>query len=183
MGGRLAIEMDTRNRPVAATRGAFMSLSTTVYPKGFDVEETFGDVQGDMSVYLKFGPTLALRVGGRHLYAGKYPYFEAAFIGGPDTVRGLRRQRFAGDSSLFGQSELRLRLFDVKILVPIDVTAFGLADAGRVWFEGEDSNIWHYGLGGGLGFSFLRPEHTFSVALAKGDDDTLRIYFQGGFGF
>jgi hypothetical protein len=183
VGGRLAIEMDTRNRPVAANRGAFMSLSTTVYPKALDVEETFADVQGDMSVYLKFGPTLALRVGGRHLYAGKYPYFEAAFVGGPDTVRGLRRQRYAGDSSLFGQSELRLRLFDVKILVPIDITAFGLADAGRVWVEGEDSNIWHYGLGGGLGFSFLRPEHTFSVALARGDDDTLRIYFQGGFGF
>ena len=35
---------------------------------------------------------LALRVGGKKLW-GTYPYHEAAFIGGPDTVRGLRRRR------------------------------------------------------------------------------------------
>jgi len=67
--------------------------------------------------------------------------------------------------------------------VPIDVTIFGLADAGRVWFEGDDSDLWHFGLGGGLALTFLRPENTLSIAVAQGDDKTWRIYFEGGFGF
>ena len=69
---------------------------------------------------------------------------------------------------------------ELEVRVPLPIYKIGHP---RVWFFGEDSNTWHYGFGGGLGFSFLRPERTFSVALAKGDDDTLRIYFQGGFGF
>jgi hypothetical protein len=183
VGARLAMVVDGRNRRRAASKGALLSVAGTVYPKAWDVEETFGDVTGEMSAYLSFGPTLAVRVGGKHLLGGRYPYFESAFVGGPDTVRGLRRQRYAGDSSLFGQSELRLRLFDFKVLVPIDVTVFGLADAGRVWFEGEDEGTWHHGVGGGLGLSLLRPENTVSLAAAKGDDGTVRLYFQGGFGF
>ena len=183
VGARMALVVDGRNQPKAATRGALLSVAGTVYPKAWDVDETFGDVTGEMAAYLKFGPTLALRVGGKHLLGGRYPYFESAFIGGPDTVRGLRRQRYAGDSSLFGQSELRLRLFDFEMLVPIDVTVFGLADAGRVWFEGEDSDTWHHGVGGGIGFTFLRPQNTFSLAAAKGDEGKVRLYFQGGFGF
>lgn len=136
-----------------------------------------------MAAYLKFGPTLALRVGGKKLW-GTFPYHEAAFIGGPDTVRGLRRQRYAGDASAFGNAELRLRLFDFKMLVPIDVTVFGLADGGRVFVDGEDSNRWHHGVGGGLGLTFLRPEYTFSIAAARGSDDNkMRLYFQGGYGF
>ena len=183
VGARMALVVDGRNRPRVAPRGALLAVAGTVYPKTWSVEETFGDVTGEMAAYLKFGPTLALRVGGKHLLGGRYPYFESAFIGGPDTVRGLRRQRYAGDSSLYGQSELRLRLFDFKVLVPIDVTVFGLADAGRVWFDGEDSDTWHHGVGGGIGLTFLRPQNTFSLAAARGDEGQVRLYFQGGFGF
>ena len=182
VGARVALEVDGRNRPKAASKGAFLSVAGTVWPKAWDVKETFGDVTGEMSAFLTFGPTLAVRVGGKHLW-GEYPYFEAAFLGGPQSVRGLRRQRYAGDSALFGNSELRLRTFDFKVLVPIDVTIFGLADAGRVWFEGDDSDLWHFGLGGGLALTFLRPENTLSIAVAQGDDKTWRIYFEGGFGF
>jgi hypothetical protein len=183
VGATAALVVDGRNRSKAATRGAILSLAGTFYPKAWDVEENFTEAHGEMAAYLKFGPTLALRVGGKKLW-GTFPYHEAAFIGGPDTVRGLRRQRFAGDASAFGNAELRLRLFDFKMLVPIDVTVFGLADGGRVFVDGEDSDRWHHGVGGGLGFTFLRPEYTFSIAGARGsDDDKMRLYFQGGFGF
>jgi hypothetical protein len=183
VGARAALVIDRRNAPAAAKRGVILSVAGAVYPKALDVESTFGEAHGEMAAYLTFGPTLALRVGGKQLW-GTYPYFEAAFIGGPTTVRGLRRERFAGDASAFGNAELRLRLFDFKVLVPIDLGVFGLADVGRVFLDGEDSNRWHTGFGGGLAFSFLRPEYTVSVAAAKGsDDDTVRFYLQGGYGF
>jgi hypothetical protein len=183
VGAGAALVVDGRNRRVAATRGAILSMAGTYYPKALDVQDPFTEAHGEMAAYLKFGPTLALRVGGKKLW-GTFPYHEAAFIGGPDTVRGLRRQRYAGDASAFGNAELRLRLFDFKMLVPIDVTVFGLADGGRVWVDGEDSNRWHHGVGGGLGLTFLRPEYTFSIAGARGSDDNkMRLYFQGGYGF
>ena len=183
VGARAALVIDRRNSPTAAKRGVILSAAGAVIPKALDVESTFGEAHGEMAAYLTFGPTLALRVGGKQLW-GTYPYFEAAFIGGPTTVRGLRRERFAGDASAFGNAELRLRLFDFKVLVPIDLGVFGLADVGRVFLDGEDSEKWHTGFGGGVSFSFLRPEYTVSVAAAKGsDDDTVRFYLQGGYGF
>jgi hypothetical protein len=41
---------------------------------------------------------------------GTYPFMEAAFIGGPDTVSGFSAQRFVGDASAYGNAELRLFL-------------------------------------------------------------------------
>ena len=183
VGAQAALFVDKRNRPKAASKGVILAAAGTFYPKAWDVEENFGEAHGEMAGFLTFGPTLALRVGGKQLW-GRYPYHEAAFIGGPDTVRGLRRQRYAGDASVFGNAELRQRLFDFKVLVPIDFGVFALADGGRVFLEGEDSNRWHHGVGGGISFTFLRPEYTFSIAGARGsDDDKVRLYFQGGFGF
>jgi hypothetical protein len=183
VGAQAALVVDKRNRPKAASKGVILSAAGTFYPKAWDVEENFGEAHGEMAGFLTFGPTLALRVGGKQLW-GRYPYHEAAFIGGPDTVRGLRRQRYAGDASVFGNAELRQRLFDFKLLVPIDVGVFGLADGGRVFVDGEESDTWHHGVGGGVSFTFLRPEYTFSIAGARGsDDDKIRLYFQGGFGF
>jgi len=183
VGASAALVVDRRNSTRTATRGAILSAAGTFYPKAWSVDDNFGEAHGEMAGYLTFGPTLSLRVGGKQLW-GTYPYHEAAFIGGPETVRGLRRQRFAGDASAYGNAELRQRLFDFKLLVPIDVGVFGLADGGRVFIDGEDSNRWHHGVGGGVSLSFLRPENTFSIAAARGsDDDKVRLYFQGGFGF
>jgi hemolysin activation/secretion protein len=120
-------------------------------------------------------------VGGKKLW-GRFPFHESAFLGGPDTVRGLRRQRYAGDASAYGNGELRLRLGDVKVLVPVDVGVFGLADAGRVWVEGEASDRWHTGVGGGVWLSILKPANTVSLAVAR-SEGRVRVYFQGGMAF
>jgi hypothetical protein len=185
LGARAALRFDSRNRRVAASRGARLELAGAVHPAWWDVQEAFGEVSGEANVFLSarlpLEPTLALRAGGRRLW-GTYPYFEAAFIGGPQTVRLGRENRFAGDASAFGTAELRFRLGRMNILVPADVGIFGLADAGRVWLDGESSDIWHEALGGGIWLGFLGPANTISVALAASDERT-RVYVQAGFGF
>jgi hypothetical protein len=185
LGARALLRFDSRNRNVAATRGARLDLAGAVHPDWWDVREAFGEVSGEANVFLGAGgslmPTLALRAGGRKLW-GAYPYFEAAFIGGPQTVRLGRENRFAGDASAYGTAELRVRLGRTNILVPTDVGVFGLADAGRVWLEGESSNVWHEALGGGVWLGFLGPANTISIALAASDERT-RVYVQAGFGF
>jgi hypothetical protein len=185
IGGAVSLRHDSRDRASAATRGVFLELVGSGYPAVWDVDSTYGEVHGEAATYLTahapLDPTLALRVGGRKLW-GHYPYFDAAFIGGASTVRLGRVNRYAGDASAYGSAELRLNVAPVEIILPGNFGVFGLADAGRVFLEGESSDRWHTAYGGGIWLSWLDRAYTVSVAVAKGEERT-GVYFQGGFGF
>jgi hypothetical protein len=186
VGASARLVLDGRNRKRAATRGAMLWAAGTYYPKVWSVEEGFGEVHGEAATYLSpplvLEPTLALRVGGKRVW-GRYPFHEAAFIGGSQSVRGLRPARYAGDAAAYGSAELRLALFRFRALVPARFGVFGLADAGRVWVEGmPESDKFHTGVGGGIWASFLKPENTLSMAAARSEGQ-MRIYFTAGFAF
>jgi hypothetical protein len=185
VGAGASLRWDTRNRARAATRGATVYAEGNYYPSVWSVQSPFGEVHGEAAAFFSapvvLQPTLALRVGGKQVW-GTYPFHEAAFIGGPGNLRGLRIQRYAGDACAWGNAELRLRLFGLKLLVPEEVGVFALTDAGRVFLDGEDSRRWHMGVGGGLWMSFLGRENTVSVAAAHSEGRT-RLYVGAGFGF
>ncbi|HEX2250246.1 MAG TPA: BamA/TamA family outer membrane protein, partial [Gemmatimonadales bacterium] len=185
IGGTVSISHDTRDRAHAATRGVALELEGSVFPALWDVDSVFGAVRGEARTYLSIGaplqPTLALRVGGKKLW-GKYPFFEAAFIGDASTVRLGRINRYAGDASAYASAELRLAVTRFELVLPTQFGVFGLADAGRVFLEGESSDEWHTAFGGGVSLSYLERAYTFSVAVASGDERTA-LYLQGGFGF
>jgi hypothetical protein len=185
VGGTAALRHDSRDRASAATRGLLLELGGSAYPAVWDVDSTYGEVHGEAATYLTahapLDPTLALRVGGRKLW-GRFPYFDAAFIGGASTVRLGKVNRYAGDASAYGSAELRLNVAPVEIVLPGHFGVFGLADAGRVFLKGESSDRWHTAYGGGISLSWLDRAYTVSVAVAKGEEKT-GVYFQGGFGF
>jgi hypothetical protein len=184
VGANVTVAADTRSRPDPLGTGLRVSAEANYYPQVWSAEEDFGEVHGEVATYLRF---LHVRAGGKKVW-GRAPFHEAAFLGGPGTLRGSSRQRYAGQGLLFGNAELRVPLFRAHVLVPVRGGVFGLADAGRVWVEGEESDRWHTGLGGGLWFSFLKPENTLTIAAAfdpdaPSDERTTRIYLQAGFGF
>ena len=185
VGGGVTFRFDSRDRINAATRGVLFELGGKLYPAVWDVDSTFGELHGVATTYLSarapLDPTLALRIGGRKLW-GAYPYFEAAFIGDPSTVRLGRVNRYAGDASAYGSAELRLALGELQVVLPADIGVFGLVDAGRVFLEGESSDEWHTAVGGGLWLAFLNRAYTLSVAAASSEERT-GIYVQAGFGF
>ena len=113
---------------------------------------------------------------------GEYPFLDAAYLGGANTLRGFRTRRFAGDASVYGNAELRLVMAPFKILVPGSFGVFGLADAGRVFYEQDptDADTWHTAYGGGIWFSFTERMQTISVGVASGDDLT-GLYIRAGF--
>src|SRR5262245_48747060 len=113
---------------------------------------------------------------------GKYPFFDAATIGDPQTVRLGRSNRYAGDASLFGSAELRLAIVQVNVLVPTQIGVFGLGDIGRVFLEGESSDKWHTAWGGGFWFAVLSPTNAISVT-ATVSEERAKLYVQAGFGF
>jgi hypothetical protein len=185
VGAAAQLDWDGRDADVA-TRGVRLVGGGSFYPAVWDVAKAFGEVHAEASTYLTpghgFGPTLALRAGGKKVFGDSIPFFESAFVGGASTVRGLREQRFAGDGSLYGNAELRLRLGRFFAVLPGDYGVFGLADVGRVFLDGESSDVWHTGFGGGFWFAFLEPANAVTIAVARGDDRTA-LYLRAGFAY
>ncbi|MCZ6915258.1 MAG: BamA/TamA family outer membrane protein [Gemmatimonadetes bacterium] len=183
IGGSAFVEVDTRDRPVAATRGIHLTGRGTVVTDMLDPATPYGSVEGSFAAYLSAAvplePTLALRVGGKKIW-GEFPFFEAAFLGGAANLRGFNEQRFAGDALVHANAELRLFLTNFRLLLPVDLGVFGLADIGRVYLEGEDSDEWHMAAGGGVWFAFLDRNSTISVGLAQ-SVERLGLYISLGF--
>jgi hypothetical protein len=178
--------LETQDRPLAATRGLTLTLGGSYFPSVMDVEEPFGELHAEASTFvasptLPLEPTLALRVGGKRVW-GRFPFQEAAYIGDASTVRLGRQNRYAGEASVYGGSELRLFLTQFYFLAPADFGVLGLADVGRVFLDGEESDRWHAAGGGGIWASFLDRSYMISLSLAKSSEHTA-LYFRIGSGF
>jgi hypothetical protein len=177
-----------RSGVLAKARGQY-------WPKVWDVTKAFGSVEGSAAFYLSPGgekaPTLALRAGGKKVF-GDYPFFEAAYVGGglggndvtsgDETVRGLQRHRYAGDAALFANADLRIYVSRFRIFLPGEWGILGFADTGRVYLDGESSNEWHTGFGGGLWFAWLDRANTVSLSFSRSEGRNA-AYVKAGFAF
>ena len=147
--------------------------------------DDFTTIQSSVVAYLSTHTrrqvTTAFRIGGAHNF-GTFPFYGANTIGGQESVRGYRKDRFSGRSSVYGNAELRLELLRAGgVLLPGAVGLTGFFDVGRVWTDGETSSVWHTGYGGGIWYDFagellLRLDFGFS------DEDTT-VSFGPGFFF
>jgi len=153
------------------------------YPEAWDAKSAFGGFSGSAAAYLPATDRtiLAVRIGGKKVL-GSYPFHEAAYIGGKSSVRGFKRERFAGDASIYGNFELRVTLGKALVLLPGEYGVFGLADVGRVYFKEESSKKWHSAVGGGIFFSVFDLSTVFSLAIARCEEQ-ISVYFKGGFSF
>jgi hypothetical protein len=197
VGASAALEVDTTDDLALPTRGVRLEVAGSVYPEVWDVESTFGRVFGDVRVFLAphggWQPTLVLAAGGQKVF-GDAPYFDAAFIGGRSrlgryepgsqgAVRALRPQRYAGDGTVYGSADLYLPLTRTSFLgIPLQLGVQGFADTGRVYLEGESSDTWHNGYGGGLYFASPGRRNLFSFSLARSEGRNA-FYLKAGFGF
>jgi len=130
--------------------GVKAEVSASASPGAWDVASGYGFVDGEIAAYLGNPRAhVAVRAGGRKLW-GDYPWFDAANIGGHNN-RGFSSHRFSGDSSVYGTLSLRGWLGTIPTgLVPIRLGVIAFGDAGRVWYAGETSDVWHTSVGGGL---------------------------------
>ena len=139
----------------ANPRQGFRFSSTADVNRGVrSSDDSYSTLTSELVVYLSpfFEPqaTVAVRMGGAHTI-GAFPFYDANTLGGDANLRGYRTTRFAGRSSLFGNAEVRLRLFEFSgYLASGRLGALGFYDTGRVWTDGESSDVWHRGYGGGL---------------------------------
>ena len=80
--------------------------------------------------------------------------------------------------------EARFGLGATGIILPARWGLLALTDTGRVWLDGEESDKWHTGFGGGLWVRLPTINITFYGALVQGiDEGGLKIYGDYGFSF
>lgn len=116
--------------------------------------------------------TLAFRASGKRVW-GDFPLYDAAFLGGLESLRGFWWNRFAGDASAAGSAELRVPVTRIKLLTRGDLGLIGFTDAGRVWYNGSSVGDWHTSFGGGVWFGSLGQ--ALSVTYAKGEERRINI--------
>jgi hypothetical protein len=162
----------TRRFAASLRGGAFAA------PPVLDAPTAYGGVHAEARAHVSFGPTLALRAGGRQNW-GEFPIQEAAFLGGRRSLRGFSQNRFAGDASVYGSAELRVPLGRAYALVRGDAGILAFSDVGRVFVEGDSPGGWHTGVGGGLWFTTLGQTVTAVAAHGEG----MRYYLKLGFPF
>lgn len=99
---------------------------------------------------------LASRLGSS-IMSGNFLFFQAPTLGGAGNIdglvnlRGYRAERFRGNATFFHNLDLRLKLFNSKnSILPFTFGIHGGFDYGRVWADGENSDTWHTGYGGGV---------------------------------
>jgi hypothetical protein len=164
--------------------GVSFEAAGWLYPAAWDVESTYGTLSVLGRAYLPTGvpnTMLAVRAGGKKVW-GEYPWFDAAFVGGEESLRGWRVQRFAGDASLYGSAELRAYVTSFRLLVPQLFGVYGLFDVGRVWVDGQSPGGWHTGYGGGIWLGFLGARYLLSASFVA-SKDAGGLYIGWGFDF
>ncbi|HYR07658.1 MAG TPA: BamA/TamA family outer membrane protein [Longimicrobium sp.] len=171
-GLRTTIFWDRRDAPAFPRRGGWVLLAGEAH-QGLsgEVDGTFARTRGEGAAYVPmFGATLAMRAGGERVW-GDFPVQEAAFLGGMGSLRGDPRGRFAGDASVWGNAELRTGLGRANLrVVRGDAGALLLADAGRVFVDGDSPGGWHTSYGGGVWFSAFDNAWTTTLLAARGED-------------
>jgi outer membrane translocation and assembly module TamA len=125
---------------------------------------------------------LATRLGWGKNY-GDFDLPQAYYLSGTDNLRGYRRDRFAGRSRFYNNTELRFKVADFSTyLFPGSFGFLVFNDVGRVWADGENSSDWHVGNGVGI---WVAPIKRFVIAahLARSKEEKTLPYVTFGFQF
>ncbi|MGV3641365.1 MAG: metallophosphoesterase [Adhaeribacter sp.] len=106
----------------------------------------------------KFLPTWALRIGGAH-NSGDFQFYQANGLGGVENLRGYRRFRYSGRSTLYTNLEARIPVTTINAyLLPARLGVMVLGDFGKVYQKPYSSLLrdMHAGIGSGLWVDFNR---------------------------
>ena len=87
-----------------------------------------------------------------HINIGQeFEFYQSAQLGAESGLRGYRLERYSGKSSFGTGADLRYSFNTVKTsFLPFQLGIFGGYDLGRVWVDGENSDVWHDSYGGGF---------------------------------
>ena len=184
IGADARLDINSKNNQMIPTRGSVLDLGVRpllgLNGESSNLLQANMDMRIFMSLAARTRLVLATRFGWGRNY-GDYEFPQAMYLGGTDNLRGYRKQRFAGRSMFFNNTELRVRLFDFNTyLFPGSFGILVFNDVGRVWADGEKSTDWHVGNGAGI---WLAPVRRFVIAAMLGRSKEEKMIPRVSFGF
>lgn len=159
------------NDAVLPTKGIGFMLKAQA-ARDMELEEFYQVYSGKLQLYIPLGRkfSIASRAGGttvsgdQRIINSASPY-QHAMIGGPESFRGFRMERFWGKTSFYNNNDLRFITQLRSHLLNADFGILGFFDNGRVWMPNENSELWHTTWGGGI---LLAPFHAVSLQVTYG---------------
>ncbi len=183
-GAKLDLNIDTRNNPVLPGKGFNWNTSFS-YLSGNNNKsyDNVSQLNTDFSFYVslvKNWLVWANHTGFGVTMGDNFEFYQAQYLGSKQELRGYRRERFAGRSKFFNQTELRLKLANLKTyLFPASFGMFAFVDAGRVWVKNDNVSKMGTGFGGGF---WIAPMNKLliSISYAVSSEDSIPLF---GFGW
>jgi hypothetical protein len=166
-GAQVGLDINSKNSQAMPTRGFVLDGGVRSLFGLNGNSNNVTQVHTDMRLFASFKTkatlVYAFRLGVGHNF-GKFEFPQAQYLGGTENLRGYRRDRFAGRTMFYNNSEIRLKIADFKTyLFPGSFGVFVFNDVGRVWADDQKSQDWHVGNGGGI---WLSPIRRFVITAA-----------------
>ena len=181
------LEVDTRDNKQLTTRGLYWNTEMELLSGINDLSSEYNNIRSSISFFYSFKfpvvVTLGWRVGGAHNLGSLNPseFYNANTLGGKENLRGYRHTRFYGESSLYNNVDVRIKLFNFRsYLFPAQFGVLGFHDSGRVWYGPENSSTWHHSAGGGF---YIAPmgQAVISFSMAFTEEENLPVIGLGFF--
>ncbi len=158
--------------PGSTLRNVSVTVGGSAFPAMLAVTRPFTEVHGEISGAFAFNapgrPVLALRAGGKKVW-GEVPVHEAAFLGGNASLRALSSRSLVGDAAVHGGAELRVTAGEITVMKRrVRYGFLGLADLGRVFYDGASPHGWLADVGGGLWLEPMGFGRVLTLGAARG---------------
>jgi hypothetical protein len=164
---KIEYQFSTLNNQLYPTKGIRISSGAQFTQDLNENDKQFVKLFTEVALYKSFGKlTLASRSGVAANLGNDYEFYQANTLGNTTYLRGYRKDRFAGKTSVYQNSEIRYSIGNMNAyLFKAAWGVLAFADHGRVWMPNEDSDKWHHGYGGGL---WLLPYNKLALTATYG---------------
>lgn len=173
-GAKVSYIFDKVNDSIVPTKGFTFSGNASYTHNLSQSDKNFTRYYGSLQFYLPIFPNLSLSVKTAALTVTGNPlFYQYVSIGGPETMRGYRLERFWGKTGFYDANELRYITNIKSHIYNGKAGLLALFDNGRVWMPGEKSATWHTAYGGGF---MLAPFNKFLVVLTYARSPEMKLF-------
>jgi len=175
-----------QNDPAFPNRAMELDLIAGYKSNIDSYDNRFGYIKPTLSLVYPLHPSgiavIATKVVGEAVVGENYEFYHGAVLGGNQSLRAYRNERFNGKATFYQSTDIRVGVTRFRTnFIPLQLGVSTGFDYGRIWTEDDNSSQWHNDYGGSVwvsGFSAL----TGNLGFYHGADGN-RVIFSIGFNF
>ena len=166
------LEIDTRDREILTERGLKWTTSFGYHVGASGGAGSYGNFTTDFAFYYSFKQPTRVTFSNRTGFAqvfGQPEFYQLSYLDGHDQLRGFRKYRFAGERMWYNNTDLNIKLANVRTyILPTQIGIKLFYDIGKVSVEGDPSDKLHHAYGGAI---WVAPARVMYMSLLYGHSD------------